>query len=70
MSKHVLQSKTLWFNVLTGAAYLLQWQGFIHLIPNAWAAAVPEVLALVNIVLRFYTNTGVSLTPTDAAPKP
>ena len=54
MSKHPLLSKTLWFNILTGAADLA---GVIPL-PPGWS--VPTI-TIINVLLRVLTKTSLSL---------
>jgi len=63
-NKRPLQSKTLWFNVLStisiiGAALLAE-PTFLEYIGTHAAIAIAAV-NVVNIILRVYTNTGIAI---------
>ena len=54
-------SKTLWVNALAFIAATTGAMGLdIGLTPESQAAIVTGVMALVNILLRFYTKAGVT----------
>jgi uncharacterized integral membrane protein len=53
------KSKTIWFNVLTVLAALLESSELVNLVPAEWHPAMLGTAALLNIVLRTVTTTGV-----------
>lgn len=61
--KSFLQSKTLWVNVLALIAAVSGAFGIdVGLDPEAQTAIVGGVMAVVNVILRLTTKTGVSVT--------
>lgn len=52
MGKSPSRSKTIWFNILTGAATILA----LPILPPAIVPYIPAAQALVNIALRFVTD--------------
>lgn len=69
MVKNFLKSKTIWVNVLTivaGGLVFVQDHNLFVENPDI-VAALSGVLALVNVGLRFLTDSAVSVGP---APKP
>jgi hypothetical protein len=55
-SKKFYQSKTFWFNVIALVVMVLGAFGYKGEVPEEWAALVPAILAIVNLVLRFITK--------------
>ena len=55
-SKKFYQSKTFWFNVIALIVMVLGAFGYEGEIPEEWAALVPAILAIVNLILRFVTK--------------
>lgn len=51
------QSKTLWVNAIAIVAIILNSQFGFEMDAEAQAVAATTILAVVNIVLRFFTNT-------------
>jgi len=63
MNKKPWESKTLWFFVLYALVSVAGLLGFADWTPSGDEAEIVGVLvAVVGIVLRFWTNRGVSLT--------
>ena len=59
-AKKWYQSKTIWANVLGGAATIAGVFGLdLGLTPEAQAQIVAGVLALINVVLRLVTKTAI-----------
>jgi hypothetical protein len=49
-------SKTFWFNVVAVVVMILGAFGYTGEVPEEWAAIVPAIVAIVNLVLRFITK--------------
>lgn len=58
-TKPIYQSWTLWFNVLAAVYAVLEQAGIFTALPAPWQAVI---LIVGNLLLRFKTTTGVSLT--------
>jgi len=54
-------SKTFWFNILAFVSAVLASFGYSGEVPDDWALFVAPAVALVNIILRFITNKGITL---------
>lgn len=59
MSKPIYQSKTFWVNVVGLIILVLQYFGAVNWVPQADLAGL---LGVLNIILRFFTTTAVTLT--------
>lgn len=58
------QSKTLWFNLLTGILFLVNLITGQNLIPATFAPYVVILVAIVNYILRtYFTNTEIGSPP-------
>ena len=60
MTKKFWQSKTFWFNVLAFVAAVAGGFGYTGELPGDWGQFVLPAVFVVNIILRFLTNKGVS----------
>jgi hypothetical protein len=49
-------SKTFWFNVIAIVVMVLGSFGYTGEVPEEWAAIVPAIIAIVNLILRFVTK--------------
>lgn len=67
MGKSILQSKTIWANasvvVVTLLTFLVNYLT-TGSVPEAWLPYVPAIVAVANLVLRFFTTQ-----PIDVGPK-
>jgi membrane-bound metal-dependent hydrolase YbcI (DUF457 family) len=57
--KPIYQSKTFWVNLLSLVAYVVAFPQINAIIPAQYAGVI---LTVVNIILRYFTNQGVTLT--------
>ena len=56
VGKGLLRSKTFWVNTLTGVASLMTAVGGVSLLPASVSPYLGGGLAIVNILLRLFTN--------------
>lgn len=59
--KKYYTSKTVWFNVLALVVALATAFGYVGELSPDLEVFVPALIALINVVLRFLTNQGLSL---------
>jgi len=49
-------SKTFWFNIIALVVMVLGAYGYTGEVPEEWGVLVPAILALVNLILRYFTK--------------
>ena len=62
MAKSIWTSKTFWFNILTGGLALVD--QLSPMLPENLRGAIPTIVMVGNILLRFVTTQPVSISPT------
>lgn len=60
-TKRPWASKTVWFNTAAIVLMVLESREFTAIVPDDLMPTVAAVVAVINVVLRGVTNTGVSL---------
>jgi len=56
MGKKWYASKTFWFNIVALTAMVLRQFGYTGELPDEWAIFVPVIVAVVNMILRLFTQ--------------
>ena len=59
--KKFYKSKTFWFNILALLVAVVSAFGYTGELSPELAVFVPALIAIINIILRFLTNKGITL---------
>jgi len=59
--KHILRSKTFWFNAALILLGTIQQIGVIELLPEPYGPALLQIVGAVNTMLRFVTTSPVTV---------
>jgi hypothetical protein len=65
--KSVIESKTMWVNVISLVVAVLQLSEVVTIVPPEWNGALAAVLAAANMILRFLTTQPVIMATPDTA---